>query len=310
MQRAVFCQSACSQQAYFQSASSRLLFLWRFSIARLMLLTVLTTIAAPLYSGFVSAAPLIEWQGSWQQGGLLLGRIQPGQRISYQGEELKTTVNGQFLVGLGRDAPEVSTFVVTNAEGVAVETQHIISSRKYTIQRVEGVPQRTVEPPPEQLQRIRADSALVGAARRPVTDKTDFLNGFSKPLEGRITGVYGSQRFYNGVPKSPHYGLDYAAPAGALVKAPAAGVVRLAHSDLFYSGGTLIIDHGHGLTSSFLHLSEILVAEGSRVQRGEPVAKVGATGRATGPHLDWRMNWRNVRIDPALVLQSFPASDE
>ena len=276
----------------------------------LMLLTVLTTIVMPLYSGFVSAAPLIEWQGSWQQGGLLLGRIQPDQRISYQGEEIKTTADGQFLVGLGRDAPEVSTFVVTNAEGVAVETQYKTSRRDYDIQRVEGVPQRTVEPPPEQLQRIRGDSALVRVARRPVTDKTDFLHGFSKPLEGRITGVYGSQRFYNGVPKSPHYGLDYAAPTGALVKAPAAGVVRLAHSDLFYSGGTLIIDHGHGLTSSFLHLSELLVAEGSRVQRGQPVAKVGATGRATGPHLDWRMNWRNVRIDPALVLQSFPASDE
>jgi len=276
----------------------------------LMLLTVLTTIVMPLFSGFVSAAPLIEWQGSWQQGGLLLGRIQPDQRISYQGEEIKTTADGQFLVGLGRDAPEVSTFVVTNAEGVAVETQYKTSRRDYDIQRVEGVPQRTVEPPPEQLQRIRGDSALVRVARRPVTDKTDFLHGFSKPLEGRITGVYGSQRFYNGVPKSPHYGLDYAAPTGALVKAPAAGVVRLAHSDLFYSGGTLIIDHGHGLTSSFLHLSELLVAEGSRVQRGQPVAKVGATGRATGPHLDWRMNWRNVRIDPALVLQSFPASDE
>ena len=169
------------------------------------------------------------------------------------------------------------------------------------------MPQRTVEPPPEQLQRIRSDSAVVREARRSVTAKTDFLSGFIKPLEGPITGVYGSQRVYNGVPKSPHYGLDYAAPTGTIVNAPASGLVRLAHPDLFYSGGTLIIDHGHGLTSSFLHLSDILVSEGSVVQRGDAIAKVGATGRATGPHLDWRMNWRNVRIDPALVLQAFPS---
>jgi murein DD-endopeptidase MepM/ murein hydrolase activator NlpD len=148
---------------------------------------------------------------------------------------------------------------------------------------------------------------MVAEARRLITDKTDFLAGFIKPLEGPITGVYGSQRFYNGIPKSPHYGLDYAAPEGTVVKAPAAGTVRLAHDDLFYSGGTLIIDHGHGLSSSFLHLSEILVVEGSRVERGVPIARVGATGRATGPHLDWRMTWLNQRVDPALVLQSFPA---
>ena len=185
--------------------------------------------------------------------------------------------------------------------------EYKVAARSYNIQKVEGVPQRTVTPPPEQLQRIRSDSALVVQARRPVTDKTDFLAGFIKPLEGPITGVYGSQRFYNGVPKSPHYGLDYAAPTGTIVKAPAAGVVSLAHADLFYSGGTLIIDHGHGLSSSFLHLSEIVVKEGSRVQRGEVIARVGSTGRATGPHLDWRMNWLNQRVDPALVLESFPA---
>ena len=164
-----------------------------------------------------------------------------------------------------------------------------------------------MEPPAEQLQRIKSDAQLVKAARQPITDKTDFLQGFIKPLNGPKTGVYGSQRFYNGVPKSPHYGVDYAAPTGTIVVAPAAGVVRLAHPDLFYSGGTMIIDHGHGLSSSFLHLSEILVTVGTRIERGAPIAKVGATGRATGPHLDWRMNWRNVRVDPELVLETLPA---
>ena len=253
------------------------------------------------------ADAVLEWRGSWQQGGLVLGKVQPGATIRYQGESLKVSADGQFLVGFSRSAPPVSTFVVTAANGVSTESQYAIAARTYDVQKVEGVPQRTVEPPAEQLQRIRSDSALVNKARRPVTDRTDFLGGFIKPLEGPITGVYGSQRVYNGVPKSPHYGLDYAAPTGSIVMAPAAGVVRLAHRDLFYSGGTLIVDHGHGLTSSFLHLSDILVAEGSRVQRGDPIARVGATGRATGPHLDWRMNWLNVRIDPALVLESFPA---
>ena len=269
-------------------------------------------LAAVLFCSMVSAPnsladAVLEWQGSWQQGGLLLGKVQPGATIRYQGESIKTSANGQFLVGFSRTAPAVSTFVVTDVNGVSTESQYAIAARTYNVQRVEGVPQRTVEPPAEQLQRIRSDSALVSKARRPVTDMTDFLGGFIKPLEGPITGVYGSQRVYNGVPKSPHYGLDYAAPTGSIVVAPAAGVVRLAHRDLFYSGGTLIVDHGHGLSSSFLHLSDILVAEGSRVRRGDPIARVGATGRATGPHLDWRMNWLNVRIDPALVLDSFPA---
>ena len=128
------------------------------------------------------------------------------------------------------------------------------------------------------------------------------------PLDGPITGVYGSQRVYNGTPKSPHYGVDYAAETGAIVAAPASGIVTLADLDLFYSGGTLILDHGFGLTSSFLHLSGISVKTGQFVERGEPIAKVGSTGRSTGPHLDWRMNWYNIRIDPQLVLESLPVS--
>lgn len=254
------------------------------------------------------AESVINWKGSWQQGSLLLGQVKPGHSVRHAGELIKTTEDGHFLFGLGRNAAGSSTFVISDPNGFVAEQEYPVASREYHIQRIEGVPQRTVEPPTEQLQRIKSDSRLVRAARQPVTDQTDFLQGFIKPLDGPKTGVYGSQRFYNGIPKSPHYGVDYAAPTGTVVVAPAAGVVRLAHPDLFYSGGTMIIDHGHGLTSSFLHLSENLVTVGSRVERGDPIAKVGATGRATGPHLDWRMNWRNVRVDPELVLETFPAS--
>jgi|TARA_B110000908_G_scaffold19912_1_gene22478 murein DD-endopeptidase MepM/ murein hydrolase activator NlpD len=287
------------QRQYYSSLSSlNPLGIFSFSLV----LALLGISAAAL-----SVEPVVEWLGTWQQGGLLLGQVEPGATVIYQGEIIKTTAEGQFLVGFGRNAPARSTFVITDTEGVAAEAEYDIVPRSYPIQKVEGVPQRTVQPPAGQLQRIRSDSALVVEARRLVTDKTDFLAGFIKPLEGPITGVYGSQRFYNGVPKSPHYGLDYAAPKGTIVKAPAAGIVRLAHDDLFYSGGTLIIDHGHGLSSSFLHLSEILVLAGRRVERGDAIARVGSTGRATGPHLDWRMNWLNQRVDPALVLESFPA---
>lgn len=267
---------------------------------------VLTFLGLFLTSSVFSESAII-WQGSWQQGGLLLGQINPSDNVSYAGEQIKTTTDGYFLFGLGRNARSPSKFIVSSSSGAVREAQYPVAEREYQIQRIEGVPQSTVEPPAEQLQRIRSDSAMVGKARREVTASTDFLQGFIKPLDGPKTGVYGSQRFYNGIPKSPHYGVDYAAPTGSKVIAPAAGIVRLAHKDLFYSGGTLIIDHGHGLSSTFLHLSDILVSEGVRVERGDAIALVGATGRATGPHLDWRMNWRNVRVDPELVLEALPA---
>ncbi len=246
-------------------------------------------------------------QGSLQQGSLLLGTVEKGSRAVYRDRALPVTASGQFLLGLGRDAPASIELRIVDSEGLQTVQKYEVAKRDYRIQRVNGVPSKTVDPSASDLARIRNDSALVASARREITSKEDFLDGFQLPLDGPITGVYGSQRVYNGVPKSPHYGVDYAAPTGTQVLSPAAGIVRLAHRDLFYSGGTLIVDHGHGLSSSFLHLSDVLVAEGTRVSRGQPIAKVGATGRATGPHLDWRMNWHNERIDPQLVLETLPA---
>lgn len=246
-------------------------------------------------------------QGSLQQGSLLLGTVEMGSTAFYRDQVLPVTTSGQFLLGLGRDAPSSIELRIVDAEGLQTVQKFAVAKREYRIQRVNGVPAKTVNPPAADLARIRNDSALVKSARREITAREDFLDGFQIPLDGPITGVYGSQRVYNGVPKNPHYGVDYAAPTGTQVLSPAAGIVRLAHLDMFYSGGTLIVDHGHGLSSSFLHLSDILVAEGSRVSRGQPIAKVGATGRATGPHLDWRMNWHSERIDPQLVLETLPA---
>ena len=254
----------------------------------------------------VAQAEILRWQGSFQQGTLLLGQIPVGYQARYNKQRLQVTPEGQFLLGLGRQSDTHLEVVLTSPEGLQTAEQFTVRERQYAIQRIEGVPQKTVTPRDEDVARIRRDASVVKQARKDLTASLDFLDGFQRPIQGPVTGVYGSQRFYNGVPKSPHYGVDYAAPTGTLVMAPASGVVRLAHRDLFYSGGTLIVDHGHGLSSTFLHLSDILVEQGVRVERGKPIARVGATGRATGPHLDWRMNWRQVRIDPVLVLQALP----
>lgn len=254
----------------------------------------------------ITASETPKFIGSFKQGGLVLGRLAEGETVSYKGQLLKLNNNRQFLLGFSRDEPSTTEITVHGQSG-DIKIVLNIAQRDYAIQKIEGVPQKTVTPSQSDSKRIKQDVALVRKARRLVSDQDDFSAGFIQPVQGPITGVYGSQRFYNGIPKSPHYGIDYAAPTGTPVVAPAAGVITLVHDDMFYSGGTLILDHGHGLSSTFLHLSEILVEQGQRVSSGMVIAKVGASGRATGPHLDWRMNWLGQRIDPQLVLQTLPS---
>jgi murein DD-endopeptidase MepM/ murein hydrolase activator NlpD len=212
------------------------------------------------------------------------------------------------MAGFGRNAATSAVLVVAG-EQPCEETLAIIS-REYKIQRVEGVPQQTVTPSAEHLERIRREQAKVGAAKRQRLSRPDLLqdalDGFNWPTIGPISGVYGSQRYYNGDPGRPHYGVDVAVPKGTAVHATAAGVVTLAEPNLFFSGGTIILDHGFGLSSSFLHLSAVSVEVGQEVQPGDAIGEVGATGRATGPHLDWRMSWRNQRIDPQLLVPPMP----
>lgn len=250
----------------------------------------------------------LELKGELVQGGMLIGRVTPGEQVEVMGRPVRVDDQGLFVFGLGRDAPAEIKLTHTNGGNEVVTYSYAVVQRVYREQRVDGVPQKTVTPPPEVLERIRREATLVREARTVDDKRTDFLTGFVKPLEGPITGVYGSRRVYNGTPGNPHYGLDIAAPTGTEVFAPAPGVVTLVHRDMFYSGGTLLIDHGYGISSTFIHLSELLVEEGQQVAPGDPIARVGATGRATGPHLDWRINWFDVRLDPALVLDQFPAA--
>ncbi len=249
----------------------------------------------------------IEFQGEFVQGGIVFGKVEQGQQVSYEGQRLPLSSSGQFVLGFDRDAAPRVTLKIKDLDGSSDEKQLNVKPRTYDIQRIEGIARKIMSPNEADLERIRGENVAIGRARKVISPREDFLQTFVWPLNGPITGVFGSQRVYNGVPSRPHYGVDVAAPVGTRVRAPAAGSVRLAHDDMFYSGGTLVIDHGHGLSSSFLHLSKLLVDIGDEVKQGQEIAEVGATGRATGPHLDWRMNWRKQRVDPQQLVGPQPA---
>lgn len=244
--------------------------------------------------------------GDTIQGGLVFGQTRPGSEVRLDGEPLMVSPQGRFVIGFDRDETGTRRLVVNPPGGRQEVLELDVAPREYAIERVEGLPPRTVTPDPEAEQRIRDEAVLVSAARSRRDPRTDYADGFAWPAEGRISGVYGSQRILNGEPRRPHYGLDIAAPEGSPVYAPADGIVTLAHGDMYFSGGTLILDHGQGLSSSFLHLSRILVEAGEEVRKGDLIAEIGATGRASGPHLDWRMNWLDRRVDPQLLLQTEP----
>lgn len=260
--------------------------------------------AALSFAGAVVAGDL-KLDGALQQGGLVIGTVAPGARVTLDGKPVRVTPNGQFVIGFDRDAKPQAQLAVTS-DGHTDVRKLAIAKRTYDVQRVTGVPQQTVEPPPQVLKRIEREAQLVAAARAVNSDLLNFLDGFHWPLTGRISGVYGSQRVYNGKPGRPHFGVDVAAPVGTRVRAPADGIVTLAEPDLFFSGGTLIMDHGYGVSSTFMHLSRVLVGNGQHIRAGQEVAEVGATGRASGPHLDWRVNWFNVRLDPQLIAPPMP----
>lgn len=269
---------------------------------RALLFALLVVLAAP---GGASGPPL-ELQGELTQGALVVGRTDPDARVHFAGAPVRVSSEGVFLIGFGRDAPRTRELVVELSDGERIERTLEIARRDYDIQRIEGVPPEMVTPPPEALERIRRDIRLVNEARRRDDARTDFLADFVWPVEGRITGLYGSQRVYNGEPRRPHYGIDIAAPAGTVVRAPAPGIVTVAEPDMYFSGGTVIIDHGHGLSSALLHMRRLYVEVGEHVERGDALGEVGAGGRATGPHLDWRINLFARRLDPRFVVGPMP----
>ena len=259
-------------------------------------------------AGFVIAIPAqaVELKGDFIQGGLVRGTAAPGARVRFEGRPIRVSDKGVFLIGFSRDAAGTARLEIRGEDGRVEARTLKIKARKYKLQRIDGLPPKMVTPPPSVLRRIRRENAMIGAARRRDSAETWFENGWMWPVEGPISGVYGRQRILNGKPRRPHYGVDIAAPAGTPVVAPADGVVALAERDLYYTGGTLVIDHGHGLSSAFLHMASVEVEVGRRVRKGVRVGTLGATGRATGPHLDWRINLFKARLDPALLVPPMP----
>ncbi|MDT0594428.1 M23 family metallopeptidase [Aestuariibacter sp. P117] len=250
---------------------------------------------------FAQTQPILE--GDFTQGSLVRGKLDTGAKVFLNDKAIKVSKKGHFVFGFGRDAALTQTLSWQLADETKQQTLQItLSKREYKIDKITGVSQKYVSPATEVLERIRKENSAIANARAVFTNSIDFTQDFILPAEGRISGVYGSQRYFNGEPRRPHFGLDIANITGTPVIAPAAGIVRLAHDDMYYSGGTLILDHGFGVSSTFIHLSKIHVQEGEKIEQGKLIAEIGATGRVTGPHLDWRINWFRERLDPALLV--------
>jgi hypothetical protein len=257
----------------------------KIAIALLSVLSVATASAA-----------VPDLPASVSQGGLVIAHAPPGARVTVAGKPVHVGDDGLFVFGAGRD--EKGPLVV-----LVGGTRHPIdvTPRDWPIERVEGVPPATVNPPPDIAARIEREQAEVVAARNRDDAREDFAHGFIWPVKGRISGRFGNQRIYNGDPKAPHSGMDIAVPEGTPVKAPADGVITFANPDLYLTGGTVLLDHGFGLSSNFLHLSRIDVTVGEHVRQGQVIGAAGKTGRATGPHVHWGFNWFGTRLDPLLL---------
>ena len=253
-----------------------------------------------------SADAAADIPASVAQGGLLQAHAPAAESLQLLSGEAATPVRlapeGGFVVGVGRDDAGPLRLRALYHDGRTQEWTVMVTSRAWRVEKIEGVPEATVNPPPEIAARIGKEQAEVAGARQRDDAREDYSSGFQWPVHGRISGVYGSQRIYNGTPKSPHSGLDVAVPAGTPIHAPAAGIVTFARPDLYLTGGTVLLDHGHGLSSNFLHMSRIDVQVGQRVEQGTVLGLVSMTGRATGPHMHWGMNWFSTRLDPALLL--------
>jgi hypothetical protein len=252
--------------------------------------------------GLAAPAQGLQLEGSFVQGGLVRGQVPPGSEVRFAGRQLRIDHEGRFLLGFGRDEASGQELTVRYPDGSEFTRRLEIAERDYRIERIDGLPPRQVTPSEEDLVRIEADALLIEAAQTRDSAAPGVAQAFVWPVTGRISGIYGSQRILNGEPRRPHRGVDVVAPAGTPIGAMAGGVVSLAAPDLYFTGGTVMIDHGHGLHSIYAHLSEVGVAVGHVVRQGETIGRVGATGRVTGAHLHWGVFWFERAIDPALLV--------
>ena len=250
---------------------------------------------------FTTNSYAIEFKGKFLQGHFIIGITEPGTKIIIDKKKIRVSKDGYFVFGIGRDRK----FDVTITKIIDGKKEKIIKKvlkRKYNIQRIDGLEESKVTPPESVYKRIKEENNKIGEARAINSELDFFKNKFIMPVEGIISGVYGSQRILNGKPKWPHYGIDIAAKKGTKIKSSGSGVVTMAEDDLYYTGGTIIMDHGHGISTIYSHLENIYVKVGDEINQGDIIGTVGSTGRSTGPHLDFRINWFQTRLDPMSVL--------
>ncbi len=244
----------------------------------------------------------IEFKGKFLQGHYIIGITDPSAKIIIDQRKVKVSKDGFFVFGLDRDR-KFDVTIIKNLNGKKEIIVKKIFKRKYNIQRIDGLPENKVTPPESVYKRIREENNRIGEARAINSNLPFFKNQFIIPVEGIISGVYGSQRILNGKPKWPHYGIDIAAKKGTMIKSSGSGTVTMAEDDLYYTGGTIIMDHGHGISTIYSHLENVLVSVGDKINQGDIIGTVGSTGRSTGPHLDFRINWFQTRLDPMSVLK-------
>ena len=262
-----------------------------------------------VFAAVLVAAPAVAGtfvlEGNPIQGGIMFGRVDPGCVVDFDSTYVLVGDDGIFVIGFRHDNPPWSVIHTRCPDGSRRRQFLKVEQREYDEQHIDGLPPEMVTPSAETLARIKADAARVKAVRNIESDLAAYLTAFVWPVKGTITGTFAARRVLNGEPRAPHFGLDIAAPEGTPVVATANGVVGLAE-DLYLSGRTVILDHGHGISSSYLHLAGIDVTEGQSVAQGQRIGSVGASGRVTGAHLDWRFNWLQSRLDPVLVAGPMP----
>ena len=244
----------------------------------------------------------VEFKGKFLQGHFIVGITDPNAKILVGKKEVKVSKDGYFVFGLDRDR-KFDLIITKIIDGKKEAITKQVLKRKYNIQRIDGLEESKVTPPESVYKRIKKENNAIGEARAIDSDLLFFKEKFIMPVEGIISGVYGSQRILNGKPRWPHYGIDIAAKQGTMIKSSGSGVVTMAEDDLYYTGGTIIMDHGHGISTIYSHLENVLVSIGDQINQGDVIGTVGSTGRSTGPHLDFRINWFQTRLDPMSVLK-------